>query len=66
MSKNRIRPMQMSYVIVCDGIQMQSFDFEALHLRDTKNGRFLIDTISLIDSPKILFKRLSLLRITSQ
>lgn len=45
--------MQMSYVIVSDGIQMQFFDFEGLHLQGTKNGHFLIDTISLIDFPKM-------------
>nr|DAR87443.1 MAG TPA: hypothetical protein [Caudoviricetes sp.] len=58
--------MQMSYVIVSDGMQMQFFDFEGLHLQGTKNGHFLIDTISLIDFQKIPSKRSSLLQTTSQ
>nr|DAN33638.1 MAG TPA: hypothetical protein [Caudoviricetes sp.] len=47
-------------------MQMQFFDFEVLRCRGVKNGRSLIDTISLIDFQKILFKRLSLLQTTSQ
>nr|DAW66727.1 MAG TPA: hypothetical protein [Caudoviricetes sp.] len=58
--------MQMLYVIVSDGMQMQFLGFEDLHLQDTKNGHSLIDTISLIDFQKIPSKRLSLLQTTSQ
>nr|DAX27346.1 MAG TPA: hypothetical protein [Caudoviricetes sp.] len=58
--------MRMWYVVVSDGIQMQFSDSEVLHFQDKKNGRSLIDKIFLADSPKILFKRLSLLQTTSQ
>lgn len=45
--------MQMSYVIVSDGIQMQFFDFEGLHLQGTKNGRSLIDITLLMGFPRM-------------
>lgn len=53
--------MQMSYVIVSDGMQMQFSDFEVLHFQGKKNGRSLIDITLLMGFPRMQSLKLYLL-----